>query len=126
MYEFRRQLEYKTEKFASKLTLVDRHFPSSQVCSNCGQHRHRMPLKNRVFVCPDCKHTEDRDLNAARNLDRWFDGIFIPERSETVSFTEIACGVDKLRRSHSTTTVKQEVNTKTSIVQLSLDLGSFG
>ncbi|WP_242058032.1 MULTISPECIES: transposase [Nostoc] len=39
MYEFRRQLEYKTEKFSSKLILVDRIFPSSQICSNCGQHR---------------------------------------------------------------------------------------
>ena len=43
MYEFQRQLEYKTEKFSSKLTRVDRMFPSSQICSNCGQHRHKMP-----------------------------------------------------------------------------------
>lgn len=80
MYEFRRQLEYKTEKFGSKLTLVDRMFPSSQICSNCGQHRQKMPLKNRVYVCPECGHIEDRDLNAARNIERWFEGIFIPIR----------------------------------------------
>ncbi|MFE1748681.1 RNA-guided endonuclease InsQ/TnpB family protein [Coleofasciculus sp. H7-2] len=80
MYEFRRQLEYKTEKFSSKLILVDRMFPSSQICSNCGNHRHKMPLKNRVYICPDCQHTEDRDLNAAKNIDRWFEDIFIPER----------------------------------------------
>ncbi|MBA4451262.1 transposase, partial [Cylindrospermopsis raciborskii CS-506_D] len=78
MYEFRRQLEYKTEKFSSKLMLVDRMFPSSQICSNCGQHRHKMPLKNRVYVCPECGHIEDRDLNAAKNIERWFEGIFIP------------------------------------------------
>jgi len=126
IYEFRRQLEYKTEKFSSKLIRVDRMFPSSQICSNCGQHRHKMQLKTRVYVCPDCRYTEDRDLNAAKNIDRWFENIFIPERSETVSSTEIACGVDKSLRSHSKTTVKQEVNTKTTFVQLSLDLGSFG
>ncbi len=84
MYEFRRQLEYKTEKFSSILILVDRMFPSSQICSNCGNHRHIMPLKNRVYVCPDCGNTEDRDLNAAKNINRWFENIFIPERSETV------------------------------------------
>ncbi len=78
MYEFKRQLEYKTEKFGSKLILVDRFFPSSQICSNCGNHRHKMPLKNRTYVCPECGHTEDRDLNASKNIDRWFEDIFIP------------------------------------------------
>lgn len=127
MYEFRRQLEYKTEKFSSQLVLVDRMFPSSQICSNCGNHRQKMPLKERVYVCPECGHTEDRDLNAAKNIERWFEGIYIPTRSsQTVSSTGIACGVDKPLRSHSKTTKKQEVNTKTTFVQLSLDLGSFG
>ncbi|WP_041622580.1 RNA-guided endonuclease InsQ/TnpB family protein [Oscillatoria nigro-viridis] len=82
MYEFKRQLEYKTEKFSSQLILVDRFFPSSQICSNCRNHRHKMPLKNRVYVCPDCGHTEDRDLNAAKNIERWFEGIHIPIRSD--------------------------------------------
>jgi putative transposase len=126
MYEFKRQLEYKTEKFSSKLILVDKFFPSSQICSNCGNHRHKMPLKNRVYVCSDCGFKADRDLNAARNIDRWFEDIYVPERSETVSSTEIACGVDKPFRSHSKTARKQEVNTKTTFVQLILDLGSFG
>jgi len=111
MYEFRRQLEYKTEKFSSKFILVDRFFPSSQICSNCGKHRHKMPLKDRIYICSDCRYKEDRDLNAARNIDRWFEGIFIPERSETVSSTEIACGADKPLKSHLKTAVKQEVNT---------------
>jgi putative transposase len=82
MYEFKRQLEYKTVKFSSQLVLVDRMFPSSQICSNCGNHRHKMPLKNRLFECPECGYSADRDLNAARNLERWFEGIFIPNRSE--------------------------------------------
>jgi len=83
MYEFKRQLEYKTEKFDSLLVLVDRFFPSSQICSNCGNHRHKMPLKNRIYICPDCGHYEDRDLNAAKNIERWFEGIFVPERSSS-------------------------------------------
>ena len=126
LYEFKRQLEYKTEKFSSKLVIVDRMFPSSQICSNCGKHRHKMPLKERVYVCP-CGHTEDRDLNASKNIERWFEGIYIPARSsQAVSSTEIACGVDKPDSSHTVATLKQEVNAKTTYVQLSLDLGSFG
>lgn len=149
MYEFKRQLEYKTEKFSSQLILVDRMFPSSQICSNCGNHRHRMPLKDRIYVCPDCGHTEDRDLNASKNIERWFEGIYIPVRmanatlslsDQTVSSTEIACGVDKppslrhrakpvssdsFNRQIEATT-KQEVNAETTNVHLSLDLGSFG
>ncbi len=73
MHEFKRQLEYKTEKFSSELVLVNRMFPSSQICSNCINHRHKMPLKHRVYVCPDCGHTEDRDLNASKNIERWFE-----------------------------------------------------
>ncbi len=128
MYEFKRQLEYKVEKFSSQLILVDRFFPSSQICSNCGKHRHKMPLKNRLYECPDCGHSEDRDLNAAKNIDRWFEGIFIPERSVGVaspletaaSFAVSACGTDKPLKSHLETVTKQEVNSKPKIVQLSL------
>lgn len=127
MYEFKRQLEYKTEKFSSQLILVDRFFPSSQICSGCHVHRHKMPLKNRVYHCPECGHTEDRDLNATKNIERWFEGIYIPISSDqTVSSTEIACGADKPLKSHLETALKQEVSTETTNVQLSLDLGSFG
>ena len=120
MYEFRRQLEYKTQKFSSQLVLVDRMFPSSQICSNCGNHRHKMPLKQRVYVCPDCGHTEDRDLNAAKNIERWFEGIFIQIRSDQMaSSAKMACGVDKPLKSHLETTVKQEVNSNP--IQLSFD-----
>ncbi|MEL7246269.1 MAG: zinc ribbon domain-containing protein, partial [Cyanobacteria bacterium J06573_2] len=44
-------------------------------------HRHKMPLKERVYICPECGHTEDRDLNASKNIERWFEGILIPVRS---------------------------------------------
>ncbi|TAG91030.1 MAG: transposase [Oscillatoriales cyanobacterium] len=127
MYEFKRQLEYKTEKFSSQLILVDRFFPSSQICSGCHVHRHKMPLKSRTYHCPECGHTEDRDLNAAKNIERWFEGIHIPIRSDpTVSSTLIACGADKPLKSHLETALKQEVSIETINVHLSLDLGSFG
>lgn len=119
MYEFKRQLGYKAEKFSSQLVLVDRMFPSSQICSACGDHRHKMPLKDRVYVCPDCGHTEDRDLNAAKNLERWFEGIFIPIRSDQMaSSAKIACGADKPLESHLKAALKREVNSNSKQLTL--------
>jgi putative transposase len=86
-----------------------------------------MPLKVRAFECPSCGNIQDRDLNASKNIERWFEGIFIPERSElAVSSTVSACGVDKPDNSHVVATVKQEVNTTSTYVQLCQDLGSYG
>lgn len=66
-YEFKRQLEYKTSWYGSKLCLVDRWFPSSQLCSNCGV-KQSMPLKVRQYDCSSCNLSIDRDLNASINL----------------------------------------------------------
>jgi putative transposase len=68
-YEFRRQLEYKSSMYGTKVELVDRWFPSSKTCSNCG-HKQSMPLKERVFDCGGCNLLINRDLNAAINLSR--------------------------------------------------------
>jgi putative transposase len=87
-----------------------------------------MPLKVRVFECPSCGNIQDRDLNAAKNIERWFEGIFVPERldRQAVSSTASAAVVDKPDNSHVVATVKQEVNTKITHVLLSRDLGSYG
>ncbi len=66
-YEFRRQLEYKSPMYGTKLELVDRWFPSSRMCNNC-HHIQPMPLSERVFVCGECGYTVERDLGAAINL----------------------------------------------------------
>jgi putative transposase len=67
-YEFRRQLEYKTKLYGSKLVVVDRWFPSSKTCSCCGAKKETLSLSERVFKCEDCGLEIDRDLNAAINL----------------------------------------------------------
>ena len=78
----------------------------------------------RTSLCLSCGHTENRDLNAAKNLERWFEGIQIPIRSDQrVSSTEIACGVDKPLKNHLETTMKQQVGSK---VQICKGLSSFG
>ncbi|MBO3463658.1 transposase [Aetokthonos hydrillicola Thurmond2011] len=67
-YEFRRQLTYKCELYGSQLVVVDRWFPSSKTCSNCGTKKETLSLSERVFDCEHCNFNIDRDLNAAINL----------------------------------------------------------
>jgi putative transposase len=68
-YEFRRQLDYKSSWYGSKLIIADRFYPSSQLCSNCGA-RQKMPLNQRIFQCQNCGLVIDRDLNASINLEK--------------------------------------------------------
>ncbi len=67
-YEFRRQMEYKCLIYGTKLVIVDRFFPSSKTCSDCGAVRAELKLSERVFHCHACRLEMDRDLNAAMNL----------------------------------------------------------
>ena len=66
--EFRRQLEYKAVIYGSVITVADRFFPSSKICSKCGLIKDVLPLSERVFRCEACGFSLDRDLNAALNL----------------------------------------------------------
>jgi putative transposase len=66
--EFRQKLEYKCQWYGAKLVIVNRFFPSSQLCSCCN-HQQKMPLHVRKFDCPKCGLSIDRDLNASINLE---------------------------------------------------------
>ena len=66
--EFVRQLEYKSLWYGRKLIGIDRWYPSSKRCSDCGHTVPKMPLKIRAWVCPECGSIHDRDINAARNV----------------------------------------------------------
>ncbi|WP_051393708.1 RNA-guided endonuclease TnpB family protein [Glycomyces arizonensis] len=67
---FRSILEYKADWYGRDLIVVDRFLPTSKTCSACGTLIESMPLTQRTFICPDteCGHTEDRDVNAAKNI----------------------------------------------------------
>ncbi len=82
MSEVHRQLMYKCNSYIK----VDRYYPSSKTCSGCGFHKADLTLGDRVFDCPSCGLTIDRDLNAALNL--LHEGI----RIYTVGHTGSACG----------------------------------
>jgi putative transposase len=72
--ELRRQLAYKTDWYGGRLVVVDRFFPSTQLCSGCGtvngQVKGYEGLKQRMFDCDTCGRSLDRDENAAINLRR--------------------------------------------------------
>ena len=66
-YEFRRQLEYKCKWNNIELRIVDRFYPSSKICHNCGSIKKDLKLSDRVYKC-ECGYIEDRDYNASLNL----------------------------------------------------------
>jgi putative transposase len=68
MRQFRTTLEYKQAWAGGEVRLVDRWFPSSKTCSDCGVVKDKLSLSERVFVCEDCGSVMDRDLNAAINI----------------------------------------------------------
>lgn len=68
LYEFTRQVEYKAAWAGVEVIKANMWYPSSQLCSRCGERHQGLTLKDAVFCCPACGFTLDRDLNASRNL----------------------------------------------------------
>jgi putative transposase len=64
-------LEYKCKFNSIVLEKADRFYPSSKICSCCGEIKKDLKLKDRVFICPSCNFKIDRDKNAAMNLSRY-------------------------------------------------------
>ena len=78
-YDFIRIMKYKCEESNIKFFQVDRFFPSSKTCSHCGCIHKGLKLSDRIFECPSCGFTIDRDFNAAVNLERYFDSQNLEE-----------------------------------------------
>ena len=67
--EFRRQLTYKAKWYGRELIVIDRFYPSSQLCSACGARwSGTKDLSVREWTCPVCGAVHDRDVNAAKNI----------------------------------------------------------
>ena len=67
-FEFTRQLDYKAKWYGRTVIKIDRFFPSSKTCSNCGFIKDNLTLKEREWTCPKCGIEHDRDLNASKNI----------------------------------------------------------
>ncbi len=66
--EFLRQLTYKAEWYGRTLVAIDKWYPSSKRCSNCGHVLGSLSLDIRQWTCPECGAVHDRDVNAAKNV----------------------------------------------------------
>jgi putative transposase len=69
-YELKRQLGYKAGLYGNWISIIDKWFPSSKTCSNCGNKKELFKLSERVYHCETCGYEMDRDLNAAINIER--------------------------------------------------------
>jgi putative transposase len=69
-HELRRQLTYKAKDRGHQVITVDRFYPSSKLCSHCGETKAKFALSERLFECSNCGFRLDRDVNAARNIHR--------------------------------------------------------
>ena len=116
--EFRRQLEYKTARNGATLRVVDRWYPSSKTCSNCGTVKAKLSLSERVYQCDVCGLSMDRDLNAAINL------MVAGSAPETLN----ARGGDTRRADTpcraTQTPVKRESSRRGNVVRLGAGLGN--
>lgn len=61
-------LEYKCNWYGKTFNKVDRWFPSSKLCSNCGYKNVELKRSDFSWICPDCGTDHDRDVNAAINI----------------------------------------------------------
>ena len=66
--ELIRQLAYKCEWYGRELIKIDRWFPSSKRCGNCGHIVDKLPLNIREWECAVCHTKHDRDINASKNI----------------------------------------------------------
>ena len=73
-YEFRRQIEYKSAWNNIPVVIADRFFPSSKLCSCCGNIKKDLKLSHRIYKC-ECGNIIDRDYQASLNLKQYGENV---------------------------------------------------
>ena len=66
--ELKQILQYKASWNDKQVVFIDRFYPSSKLCSDCGYKKDNLQLSDREWVCPECGVVHDRDINAAKNI----------------------------------------------------------
>ena len=67
-YTIREHLTRKAKERNIKIRVVNRFYPSSKICSNCGSYKQDLKLSQRVYHCDHCRVQIDRDFNASINI----------------------------------------------------------
>lgn len=62
------KLQYKADWYGRKIIKVDKWFPSSHICSECGHKDGKKSLEIREYTCPICYTHHDRDINASIHI----------------------------------------------------------
>ncbi|MBU5361086.1 IS200/IS605 family element transposase accessory protein TnpB [Enterococcus raffinosus] len=62
------KLQYKADWYGREIIKLDKWFPSSQICSDCGHKEGKKALNIREWTCPVCHAHHDRDINASINI----------------------------------------------------------
>ncbi|HSW69453.1 MAG TPA: RNA-guided endonuclease TnpB family protein [Gammaproteobacteria bacterium] len=83
--EMRRQLEYKANRYDTRIIIANRFYPSSKLCSICDWKNKSLTLKDREWICQNCGTIHDRDQNAAMNLKRLATINALPVASQAVT-----------------------------------------
>lgn len=107
--EITRQITYKSHWYGKELIKADQWFPSSKICSCCGNKKTLLALTQRIYSCNSCGLIIDRDLNAAINLANY---------SPTSKYEgSEACGVDSSSlETKKRSTMKHELNNLSHII----------
>ena len=74
LYEFRRQIEYKSTWNHIPVIIADRYFSSSKLCSCCGTIKSDLKLSDRIYRC-ECGNIIDRDVQASLNLKTYGENV---------------------------------------------------
>ena len=77
-YEFRRQIEYKAKWNNIPVIIADRFFPSSKMCSCCGNIKKDLKLSDRIYKC-ECGNIINRDFQASLNLKKYGENVLKQE-----------------------------------------------
>jgi putative transposase len=98
-YEFRALCEAKSDKFGREFRVISRWEPTSQVCSDCGFKWGKLDLSIRSVLCLNCGIEQDRDENAARNINKVGIGhCHDSKRTQRQSKTTSVVSVDEVSR----------------------------
>lgn len=76
-----------------RCAMLNKYFPTTKYCRYCGFRHNNLSLEDRIFECPNCGHTQDRDIHAANNMiffyDRYKDTVGTTDTSKLHGYEKV-------------------------------------